>query len=299
MKVTPHLVVETVLKHRASNVWRSKKAVSGVVTLINQAVLFEFGTLHASSEHKAFALDLYERGLFTLPYDVTAFSFEGVPNSTQYVGSQRAAGAMMVLSMDDDRRLSAIMCSEMREPDGRSVGAIPFGLVMHAKLSNPGENTVNVEEQTYPLVDDQMMAAMYGSSGQSGHDAMRNRLCSNLVSCMGMTVMLMSKGIVTEHTPAPDKLNKARKIRGKPIIRDSYVVRIDPVMARQIAHADGSVTDITGHTRGSPRPHWRRGHFRTIHRGDSQERVIPVAPSMVAVNSDSPVTKAIYRMKGS
>lgn len=294
--VTPHMVVETVLEHRASDMWRSKRAMSMVLGLIGRATLFEFGPTHPAMEHKEFALDMYERGLFTLPYPVTAFSFSGIPNPNQYVASQRAAGAMMVLSTDDDGRISAIMCTEMRAPDGRSMGAIPFGLVLRAKLSNPHGGSVDVNEETYPLVDDRMMAAIYGSSDAAGHDTMRNRLCSNMVACMGMTVMLMSKGVVTERHEAPVKLNKAREKKGKPRINDRYVVRVDPAYARVVDHGDGSVSDISGHSRGSPRPHWRRGHFRTIYRGQEQERVVPVAPALIAANPDSDVTRAVYRL---
>lgn len=297
MKITPHLVIETCLDLARSDVWRSKKAVSGCLQLIGQSTLFDFGSNLASMEHKAFALDLYERGLFGLPFPVTAFAFEAPPIANPHIASSRQAGGMMVLHMDEDGRISAIMCTEMRAPDGRTMGAIPFGLVMRAKLSDPKGDSVSVDEETYPLVDDEMMAAIYGGPMHDRHDTMRNRLCSNLVGCMGLTVMLMSKGIITEHVPAPAKLNKARALKGKPRIADRYVVSLDPGLTRQIVHADGSESDITGHVRGHPRPHWRRGHFRTLYRGTSDERVVPVAPALIAANESSPATKAIYRLK--
>lgn len=299
MKITPHIIAETMMDMRRSDLWRSKRAASYVLHLVKQAVLFDFGMVHPSMEHKDFALDLYSRGLFSLPYPVTAFAFEGKPSPNQLIRGQRAAGAMMVLSEDADKRLSAIMCTEMRDPDGRSMGAIPFAVVMRAKLSDPRDGTVKVDEETYPIVDDRMMAAIYGSADAAGHDTMRNRLCSNLVGCMGMVVMLMSKGVTTEHVVADAKLNRAREKRGKPAIGDRYVVRIDAGASREIHHDDGSTSDITGHTRGSPRMHWRRGHFRTIHRGADGERVVPVAPALIGANENAePVRAKAYDVRG-
>lgn len=296
MKVTPHLVAETMLEYRASDMWRSKRGASHVLALVRQATLFDFKDLHPSNEHKDFALDLYERQLFGLPFPVTAFAFEGVPNPSQYIAGQRAAGAMMVLSQDEGRRITAIMCSEMRDPDGRSLGAIPFAIVLRAKMSDARDSSVKMEEETYPLVDDRMMASMYGSADARGHDTMRNRLCSNLVACMGMTVMLMSKGIETELCAAPAKLNKAREKRGKPCIGDRYTVRIKAGSLYAIADETGE-QDISGHVRGSPRLHWRRGHFRTLHRGSERERVVPVAPSLVGANEAAEPIRKSYAIR--
>lgn len=294
MKVTPHLVAETMLEHRAADFWRNKRAASHVLHLVRQAVLFDFGAIHAAMEHKDFALDLYERKLFTLPFPVTAFAFEAKPNNpVQTYAGPKPAGGMMVLSQDSDQRISAIMCTEMRDENGVGMGAIPFAVVMRAKLSNPSaDHTVSVDEESFPLIDDRMMAAMYGSADERGHDSMRNRLCSNLVGCMGMTVMLMSKGVETEHEPAPDKLNKARAQKGKPPINERYTVRVRTGDTYMIASGDGEES-IAGHSRGSPRMHWRRGHFRTIYRGEESERVVPVAPALIGANDRAePIRKA-------
>lgn len=295
MKVTPHAVAETMMEHRAADFWRNKRAASYVLHLVRQAVLFDFGTVHPDMAHKDFSLDLYERGLFSLPFPVTAFAFEAKPNHPlqTYAGS-RPAGAMMVLSQDDDKRISAIMCTEMRDEYGTTMGAIPFAIVLHAKLSNPSaDHSVSVDEETFPLVDDRMMAAMYGSADARGHDSMRNRLCSNLVGCMGMTVMLMSKGVETEHHAASDKLNKAREKKGKPKIGDRYVVRV----CAGDAYSIGDGESIAGHVRGSPRMHWRRGHFRTIGRGAETERVVPVAPALIGANENAGMIRKSYEVR--
>ena len=295
MKVTPHLVAETMMQHKAADFWRNKRAASYVLHLVRQAVLFDFGTLHAEMAHKDFSLDLYERKLFALPYPVTAFAFEARPNNPlQTYAGTRPAGAMMVLSQDDDQRISAIMCTEMRDENGTSMGAIPFAIVMRAKLSNlSADRTIDVDEESFPLIDDQMMAAMYGWADARGHDSMRNRLCSNLVGCMGLTVMLMSKGVETDRHEAPEKLNRARERKGKPRINERYTVRI----STGDVYAVGDGESIAGHARGSPRMHWRRGHFRTIRRGSETELTVPVAPSLIGANDSAEPIRKSYEVR--
>ena len=293
MKLTPHVVAETIMMMGPRHpTWRTAKALPGLLALIKQAVLFDFGTVHASPEHKDFAVDLYERKLFGLPFPVTAFAFEGTPHVNPAIPTQRIGGGMMILHMDEKRGLHAIMCTEQRDEHGRSIGGIPIGVVMGAKLSNPTGDSVDITEATYPVMSDDIMAMMYGSAGPEGHDLMRQRVCSNLVGCMGMTVMLMSHGVTTERRDAPDKLNKARERKGKPAIRESYVVRLSLGDTYRIATEAGEES-IAGHVRGSVRMHWRRGHFRTIRRGTDNELVVPVAPALIGANENAePIRKA-------
>lgn len=298
MRLTPHVVVETIIDMGAqSPIWRTPAALPGVVQLIRSATLFDFGSLHPSMEHKAFALDLYERKLFKLPFEVTAFAFEGPPNETEHVKGSRPAGGLMIVAHDEDDSLSAIMCTESRDRDGVSVGGIPIGTIMQAKLRNPREGTVDVVESTYPIVSDKLMAMMYGNAGRRGHDLMVQRLCSNLIGCMGMAVMLMSKGVTTECIEAPTKLNKARLNRRKPAICDRYVVKIAAGDLRTI-NTEGGEESIAGHVRGSPRLHWRRGHFRCLGRGTEAETVVPVVPTLVGANEGAQAIRKAYAVRG-
>jgi hypothetical protein len=116
------------------------------------------------------------------------------------------------------------------------------------------------------------------------------RVC--LWRAMGLVVMLMSKGVSTALVQPSGKLNRAREKRGKPLLRDRYVVTIDLARASHIENEDGSVEDISGHTRGSPRMHWRRGHFRTLYRGAMNERVVPVAPALIGANENADQIRA-------
>lgn len=286
MRITPTLVLESMDKLAGSAAFRGD-LVPMVRALIGQAVLFtwpdEPGDLAA---HCAFAIDLYERGLFTLPFPVTALAFErdlGPP-----LGKR---GGMLVLAMDDAGRINAISCSELDEPrDGPT--AIPIGIAMRISVESDGPHAGKIHyDVVSSIVSDKIAAAMFGD-GEAGREKMRSRLLNNTVNAMALVVMLMSKGVTTDHEPAPDRLNKAREKRGKPPIRDRYTVRIDAEAAYTIGHDDGSSSDITGHVRGAVRMHWRRGHFRTIHRGSDKERVVPVAPALVGANEMADTVRA-------
>ncbi len=298
MKLAPHVVLQTMKDMGASHPsWREPKSLPMIYALIKQSVLFDFGAVHPAQEHKDFALDLYERGLFSLPFPVTAFGFSGVPNPSPAFGNnQAAAGGMIIVSQDEDKSLSAVMCTEQRDQHGKSMGGIPFAIMLKAKLSNQKEGSINVEEQTYPIVSDRVLRLMYGDNAQIVHDTMVQRIASNLVAAMGMTVMLMSKGVETERTPAPDRLNRARKLRGKPSINDMYSVRIKAGDAYSVATAGGE-ENIAGHTRGSPRMHWRRGHLRCLFRGTEQERIVPIPPSIIGANDAAEPLRKAYKIR--
>ena len=296
MNITPHVVIETMMKMGMNHsTWREPKSLPMIAALIKRATLFDFGALAPSMEHKDFALDLYERQLFTLPFEITAFTFRGIPHPNAVHQSPGQSSAMIVVSQEKDHRLTAIMCTEQRDQDGRSQGAIPMSVMMRAKLSNPRTGEVDVSEETYPLISDRVLRLMYGDNAEIIHATMVQRVASNLVAAMGMSVMLMSKGVETELHPAPDRLNKAREKKGKPIIGDRYSVRIRAGDAYSISTGNGDES-IAGHTRGAPRMHWRRGHFRTLYRGSEAERIVPVAPSLIGANDAAEPIRKAYKV---
>lgn len=288
MRLTPQIVIESIPRATQANVFRSHKSLPGLIELLDQAVLFHFPNVELK-EHVAFAIDLYERGLFQLPFPVTAAAFErdlGPPLNR--------CGGMMVLSQNNNGTINGISCSEA----GDRGKALPIGLVMEATLVKHDDSACDVStKSTLPIVSDQIIEAMYGR-GPAGLETFRHRLINNLVTTMGLIVMLMSKGVATQRIQPSAKLNKARKMRSKPQIRDRYIVTIDMSAARLINNADGSTEDITNHTRGTPRLHWRRGHFRTLARSSAQERIIPVAPCLVGANENAEAVKAkVYQVR--
>lgn len=281
MIITPHQVLESIDKLKKTSAFRAD-VLPAARNMVEKAVLFtwreEPGEL---AEHCAFAIDLYERGLFTLPFPYTALSFErelGPPHGRR--------GGMFILSMNSDGSLNGLSCSECADLK-RDGNAIPVGMALRVRVESDGPRAGKVQNDLIaPIVNDKIAAAMFGE-GAAGGDKMRDRLLNNTVNAMALVVMLMSKGVTTELQAAPPKLNKAREKRGKPPIRDRYVVTVDAGSIRTIHHDDGTISDITGHERGSPRIHWRRGHFRVLYRGTDLERVIPVAPALIGANENA------------
>ncbi len=289
MRITPELVIESLPRAQRTGYLRPGVDVARITSILSQSVLFQFPDVPSVEEHCAFAVDLYERGLFRLPFPATAVAIErdlGPPHGRR--------GAMIVLIEQADNKIGAVSCSEV---DDHRRAAMPIGICVQASFSRAGENAWDVHGNSLPLVSDEVMRAMYGGDGKPVADTMHERLMNNVLNAMGLVVMLMSKGVSTELVVAPEKLNRARVKRGKPQIGERYVVSLDLHDTRTICNSDGSTDDITGHTRGSPRPHWRRGHFRTLNRGGEAERVIPVAPALIAANASSPVTRAVYAIK--
>lgn len=301
MIVTPHVAIDTIKDIGANPaIFSVPKALPGLMRLLGDAVMFDFGTTLPDKTHTDFALDLYEKGLFRLPYPVSAFSFRARPSATVYVDAKKPAGAMLVLHMDSQGGMSCLMVTEQQEPGGKSVGAVPIGIVMKMKLKvfDPATSTATIEDETFPLLSERLMKMMYGVDGKQGQAVMRERLVSNMVNAMGFVVMLMSKGVSAQRFEAPAKLNKSRLAKGKALIGDRYVVSLDLESQYRIATEDGE-EDIAGHKRGSPRVHWRRGVFRVLHRDSERERIVPVAPCIVgAGGNDGYILKpGEYRIK--
>lgn len=73
--------------------------------------------------------------------------------------------------------------------------------------------------------------------------------------------------IEQEEVKAPKALNKRRIAKGKPPKNDYHVLVLNVAKARQLAEHNQRMG-----SHESPRLHWRRGHWRTIHRHQQQER---------------------------
>jgi hypothetical protein len=272
--VHPNTVLETI-KQTPKSYFNSAFAgiLKPLVGAMRNAVHFDFGDTAPEREHYDFAVEMFERGLFTLPFPFTAFGFRVPMNGKKIPG--------MILLSYTEEKLWGFACNAVPDESGRLIGAIPTicstGTFIR-KASIPG--SADVISTSYPLVADDVARKMWG------HDFMTSSIIDRRISdmiarAMAFTVMLMSKGVSTTHLPTPVKLNEARTKKGKPSIGERYTVKIDIKGLRQIAEDGGTETDITGFTRKSPRAHWRRGHFRTLNTG----QVIPIVPSMI--NADS------------
>lgn len=295
MKLYPHVIQETTERYAAQK-WLFPDTFAATLPafnrLLQQAVVFDFGEQAPAHEHIHFALEMYERGLFTLPFPVTAFSvMRRSGASLGPDGRQAVLPGLIILSMGDPTGpgMTCTVCSPTQDQHGRINGGIPATMGFKVQVRDRDAGAATVEVEAYPIITHEAMRRMFGDQ-----DVMTHRVCEAFVNAMGMTVMMMSKGVETVHSPAPDRLNRKRAQKGRPPIGESYTVRIMPEFVRRIALDDGSETDITGYTRKSPRPHWRRGHFRTLPSGS----VIPVLPAIVGLN-DNPVQKPSYELRGS
>ena len=99
------------------------------------------------------------------------------------------------------------------------------------------------------------------------------------VACYGM--LNMKHTMTTETSPA-EKLQKAREAKGKLPLPTTVEVKLDPRYAIRGAGPG---------THASPRPHWRRGHVRTLQSG----KRVPVQPHMVM--GDAPLPKELVVKK--
>lgn len=283
--MTPHAIIEsmTAAVKEPGGAERLRDMVDlsvwpDVLRALSRAVHFEMGEARPTEPHEEFAFDLFERDLFQPPFPVTFWTGQVSPN------------AGFLLSADDpvswrptgdhaggERGLGIIVFGRaMRGTE--QIGFIPMvsGRVSHTPLGADGpirfswrsisqgarsyKTGVEYDEDRYAGVIDKASRFMFGS-----------------------TAMLMTPDIEQKIETAPRKLNAAREKKGRPPITERRVITIK-AYAREALSGTAAVEAFDG--RRGPRPHMRRGHFRTLARGSETERVIPVAPCVVGVSDD-------------
>lgn len=269
--IYPNTVLETIHGMPKSFFFDGfQQMLPSLVAVMRQAASFNFGNAAPAQEHFDFACDMWERGLFTLPFEFTSFSFSSEQDGQKIPG--------MLAMACTKGQLWGFAVAPQPDGNGRLTGGIPTLCGMNCRVkSHTKDGTADIELDAYPLVAEDVASRMWGADEEKRWATIQQRMGSMILRGMAYTVMLMSKGVETTLAPAPSKLNDARAKKGKPPIGDRYTVTVNPDHVRRIMQDDGTETDITGHLRKSPRPHWRRGHFRTLGTGV----VIPVAPSII------------------
>ena len=295
-RLSPHVVIESMSERRQDiNEWFRADGVEAVLRMLHGVVLFDMSAVEPVEEHYSFGFDLYERGLFGLPFERVAFTFMGM-------GGKRGPPRPVLVVLEGQpgaAALSGVVC----DSNPIAGNGYPIAMFKDAVCGTHTPDGVrgNYIELSLRLVPrPATICQMTGSANIDDGVSIFKYITQLLVGeAIARNVMLMSSGLTVDREGAPERLNKARVRKGKPPIGDLYTVRLDPLRAR-IIHTEGNDEDITGHVRGSPRPHWRRGHFRTIHRGDEGERVVPVAPALIGVG-ESEVARPMYELarKGS
>lgn len=269
----PHTILENVLEIerifgdkldqivRDPDLWRIAKDV------LRDAVTFDFGDTAPTKEHHEFGDDLMQRGLYRTPYPYTFYTARSL--------GQSSAFAMAQTNTEDLRWMLLIFveCKSAPPASGPS-----YVLPAHAAFFAE-KDYLNRPASVVDLLHSVTKTRRTGEEMDLGDKEIRAGRV--LRFALGAASMLMSKDVITSREPAPAKLNAQRAMRGRPAINEVNTVRVVAGAERAYREAGQSFG-----THASPRIHWRRGHFRTLHRDDGQ-RVIPVAPCLVNGNEQA------------
>jgi hypothetical protein len=81
-----------------------------------------------------------------------------------------------------------------------------------------------------------------------------------VITCLMVPFYLSPANYKIVERPEPIKLNKIRTAKGKPAINRAFSIYLRPEHERELRERQGD-------TEGSPNPHMRRGHLRTLRHG--------------------------------
>jgi hypothetical protein len=268
-EMTPHAVLESI-----DTVRLGKRMDVDPRPIIARAVHFDFGRYGVAPEHTEFGVDLFERGLFDLPFPAVFYSY------TARGGGERIP---VVACNDPNDGFSVILLAPFVHERGTMwlPELMVFGFDIRKETTANPIGPVRMDSRARQHC---LPPSFYHPQHPYDEDRATEDAYGVFRDALALTVMLMSKGVSVENVPAPDRLNKARRLKGRPDVRAVNKVVVDTARQLLIDHDDGSHSDITGHKRGTPRLHWRRGHFRTLNRGTDEARVVPVAPALVGAN---------------
>lgn len=270
IKATPHNTVEFFRMVRAADVDRrifapSDKMLDRIDDMMAQSVAFDFGDIEADGANIDFAISLLKAEMLRLPYPTTAIkAIAKKPDGTN------AAPRLCFMRQGEDGDIAILITTVSAAPDGSNAGLLPVMLLVDHDIKNvDGEDRISWGG--YHILQKNMLELTYGS--------MDNAIdVSNILAydAIGYIAMLMNRNVSAELRPAEPRLNKSRAKKGRPPIRDSYKVKIN--LGTHAASTSGSQD-----SRNSPRPHWRRGHIRTVHtkKGD---KLTPIPPTLVAAD---------------
>lgn len=100
---------------------------------------------------------------------------------------------------------------------------------------------------------------------------------------LGVLGLLRDRLLIEEHTPDPMPLRSAKnKKKGKiPISGEARVLTINVPAVRYAVSRSAAMTNRQGSQHESPKLHWRRGHWRVLHRGSEFESMAWVRRCLV------------------
>ena len=276
--VADHRGLERLMESLDATVWPD------AVRALARAVQFECGEARPTAEHEEFAFGLYVRDLFRMPFPVTLWTGRAFSK----------AGTVGLLISEDD--LESWRPSGEHAIGERGIGLLMMGRMLDANGTDRGwwAPLVAGRMTRTPLALDGNIRFSWRSltqgakSVRTGEPWDEERYAGAMDKAwrfvVGMTAMLMTPDVEQRIEPAPEKLNKARAAKGRPTIGERRTIIIKPYAREALS---GEAARIAFDGRKAPKPHMRRGHFRTLARGTEVERVVPVAPCVVGVTPDA------------
>lgn len=174
---------------------------------------------------------------------------------------------VMFGGMNPDVMMSAYVFQNIAEGGDRGPAWMPtlaFSQYNRWAYENMGGNRINESDI------DNLIIEITGTGSYLTPDIDKQEQFGNAIVAMFTAIygLLNMKQTITVDVPAPDKLNRKRERQGKEPISAMVQVKLDPKF---------QIRSYQGGTHASPRPHWRRGHVRTLSSG----KRVAVSPHMV------------------
>jgi hypothetical protein len=233
--------------------------------MLREACTFDFGSISPPKEHVEFGIDLLSRRMLRLPFPIVLFSCAAgqllamAPDAGEINGAMQFAESVGVAGGDFLSKAQSFVNSLTVIRISTDEGGIPAAPACRATAF--GRHPDDLECKWWHIAE-------CSKHIPADDSTVEGEACQGIAVVCGLVALLMSKEAEVKHRGPPEVLNKARRRKGKPIIRDTYEIAL--------RFRSGGHQQSGAGTHASPRMHWRRGHYRRL-----GERLVPVAPCLV------------------
>jgi hypothetical protein len=237
--------------------------------IIEAAQWFDFGDIDVEAVNKAAAdaQPFMNENLIVLPYPACVFRMRVKPRATMRHPQER----LLVLRQPSP--------SEPTDIYPLAVYGLHGELVRVSDILTAGKATEKgVSVRSY-----------YNGREESEEEA-RLR-AGGMYHIMCALWLIVNTRNINRHTDVPDeKLNRARIKRGQPplepVIRVDTNAYITALQATQELEREAAAAGDGTRTHRSPRMHLRRAHLRYYHRGEPNQRIVPIHAMIVNGHAD-------------
>lgn len=187
---------------------------------------------------------------FPLPFEyMTVFidrKFEVTPTSN----IERETVMVFVQRLNENEIVGSVLLRMERK--NKNLLFLPLGLwrILHS-------DQVNASEPDSLMMQSKIICQDFYTSQDIPLEKINDSMGQYARLALGCVWSLMARGVKTEMVPPEPKLNKKNVQRGLPRTSPYLKVIIDEPVVRRARYPS------TG-THAPPRPHWRRGHLRTL-----------------------------------